>query len=85
MLVDVTGQAITPADDAPSMERGAEILAQLLSDGPESLGLLFVSKTPAQRRQILGDLHELQMFLREIWVGLNNYHLANPGDPEKTE
>ena len=85
MLVDLQGQAITPSDSAPSMERGAQILVQLLTDGPESLGLLFVSKTPAERRQILEDLHELQMFLREIWVGLNNYHLANTGEPEKTE
>lgn len=78
MLVDLSGQAITPTDDAPSMERGAQLLAELLVDGPEVIGIAFTSKSPAQRRQILEDLHALQMFLREIWVAMNNYQLANP-------
>jgi hypothetical protein len=77
VIVDLQGQAIPSSDDAPSMERGANLLAEMLINGPEFIGLSFAQQNQAQRRQILGDLHELQMFLRETWSALNNYHLAH--------
>jgi hypothetical protein len=82
MLVDVHGQDIVPVESAPSMERGANLLAEMLLSGPEYIGSAFVAKDYAHRHQILGDLHELQMFLRETWSALHNYHMANPAPSE---
>ena len=80
MLVDLNGAAVAPSNEAPSFERGAAFLAELLTVGPESAGAAFQQMTPAQREQILADLFALMQFLREVWNGLDTWNQRDVAD-----
>lgn len=71
MLVDVTGAEIAPSDDAPSMERGAAMVAEMLTAGPDAIGEAFKAMTPERRTAVLADLFEFMQFQRAVWNALD--------------
>lgn len=81
-LVDLSGNEI-PSEGAPSMERGAAWLAELLELGPDTAAEAFVGMTHADRETLLNDIQALMMFLREFWAHYHSYHLANPAPPSE--
>jgi hypothetical protein len=83
-LVDLSGKALD-SESAPSMERGASWLAEALEVGYETAGLGFVGMTHARREQLLGDIQQLMMFLRETWSAMHSYHMAHPAESPTEE
>lgn len=83
MLVDVSGTPIVD-EHAPSMERGAAFLAELLTVGPETVAEA-LQASPEVRSRLLDDLHALSMFLGEIHGAIYRYHVDHLPPASATE
>lgn len=80
MLVDLNGVSLSSQPEAPSMERGAALFAELMLADPETVGATFMRLPYAKRAEMLADLEELMLFLRQVFGGLHGYHLAHPAE-----